>query len=234
MKRLTITFDNGPVPGATEKVLAALAERQVTATFFMVGRRILGPKGRQSAMRVRQAGHRIGNHTMSHGAPLGDSGDPRRVAGEIGGAERALDEVAARELLFRPNGRGEIGPHLLSGAAVEYLVAHRYTVVLWNCVPRDWEPPSGGWVRRAHEAIARQDWTVLVLHDVNPESIDHVPGFLDTVLAEGVELRRDFPPSCVPILEGRLQWPIEGVIANGYDDRLLTDNRGPTVRPPPP
>src|SRR5579859_1330066 len=112
---------------------------------------------------------------MSHGEPLGTSGAPARVSAEIGGAHEALgDLVEGGELLFRPNGDGALGPHVLSEAAVAHLTAHRYTVVTWNAVPRDWEEPGHGWTDRAHEAIAAQDWSVLVLHDRYPQTLDHL------------------------------------------------------------
>ena len=63
MQRLTFTFDNGPAPGATEKVLDFLAERAIKATFFVVGARLRTPQGRQLAERAHAEGHWIGNHT---------------------------------------------------------------------------------------------------------------------------------------------------------------------------
>jgi peptidoglycan/xylan/chitin deacetylase (PgdA/CDA1 family) len=212
VKRLTLTFDNGPVPGSTERILRALDERGLQATFFMVGDRVAEPAGRLTARRVKDAGHVVGNHTMSHGVPLGTSGTDARVRAEIGDAHAALGDLLDGELLFRPNGKGVLGPHLLSQPAVAYLVAHEYTVVTWNAVPRDWEAPSDSWVARAHDAIDDQDWTVLVLHDHHPDAVDHLPGFLDAAVARGVEIRPDFPATCVPIRRGRIQWPIDGLV----------------------
>jgi peptidoglycan-N-acetylglucosamine deacetylase len=209
MKRLTLTFDNGPVPGSTERVLRTLGERGLHATFFMVGRRVAEPAGRVTAQRVKDAGHAIGNHTMSHGEPLGTSRSESRVRAEIGGAHEALGDLIDGELLFRPNGGGVLGPHLLSESAVAYLTTHEYTVVTWNAVPRDWEPPSDSWVARAWDAIESQDWTVLVLHDHHVEAVRHLPAFLDAVAASAIEIRPDLPTACVPIRRGRIQWPID-------------------------
>ena len=212
MKRLTLTFDNGPVPGSTERIVEALGDRGLAATFFMVGERAAEPAGRLTAQRVKDAGHAIGNHTMTHGVPLGTSGTAVRVRAEIGGAHTVLGELLGDELLFRPNGKGALGPHLLSEAAVAYLTAHRYTVVTWNAVPRDWVAPSDSWVSRARDAIERQDWTVLVLHDHHPDAIDHLPGFLDAVVEQGVEIRSDFPSGCVPIERGQVRQALEGLV----------------------
>jgi peptidoglycan/xylan/chitin deacetylase (PgdA/CDA1 family) len=212
MKRLTLTFDNGPVPGSTERIVKALGERSLPATFFMIGQKVLSPAGRATAKRVKDAGYKIGNHTMTHGEPLGISGDEARVQAEIVAAHNALGELLDGELLFRPNGHGTLGPHLLSEPAVAYLTANDYTVVTWNAVPRDWEPPSDSWVARASAAIDAQEWTVLVLHDHHPEAIDHLPAFLDAAITRGIEIRTDFPDACVPIRHGRLTPSIEGLV----------------------
>ncbi len=222
MSRLTLTFDNGPEPGATERVLAALADRELRAIFFVVGQRLLEEAGKETARRVREAGHRIGNHTMTHGAPLGEGADRHRVQTEIGQAQQALADLGIRDLLFRPNGGGRVGPHLLSAAAVDFLVAGGYTVVTWNCVPGDWEP-GDSWVARARAVISEREWTVLVLHD--RYTVDYLSVFLDSVLADGIEVRNDFPTSCVPILEGEIQWTLEGVVANGTTSATRTPSQ---------
>ena len=71
MRRLTLTFDNGPCPGATERILDILAERNLLATFFVVGDRLADPAAKRCAERAKDEGHWIGNHTMTHGEPLG-------------------------------------------------------------------------------------------------------------------------------------------------------------------
>lgn len=215
MRKLTLTFDNGPDEAGTQQVLTALKAFDLTATFFMVGQRVLAPGGRALAEAVKAAGHTIGNHTMSHGVPLGEDGDVAHAVAEIEDAEAALEGLQGTERLFRPNGRGTLGPHLLNAPAVDYLVGHHYTVVTWNGIPRDWEKPSGSWVDRAVNIVSRRDWTVLVLHDHHVAATAHLPRFLKHVLAAAVEITTEFPRECVPISRGRVQWPIEGVVANG-------------------
>ena len=203
--KLTLTFDNGPVPGSTERIVEALGARGLPAIFFMVGQRVLDPGGRETAERVAAAGHQIGNHTMSHGPPLGELRDPDAVIAEITMAQDVLAGLTGPERLFRPNGRGRLGPHVLSRPAIAELVSGAYTVVSWNCVPRDGEPPSDSWIGRANASLDRRDWTVLVLHDHHARAIDHLPGFLDDVLRRGIEVTAELPESCVLIKRGRPQ-----------------------------
>jgi peptidoglycan/xylan/chitin deacetylase (PgdA/CDA1 family) len=210
MRRLTITFDNGPTPGVTEQVLSVLGRYGVPATFFMVGERLKSAGGIETARRVKDAGHRIGNHTMTHGTPLGRRSEPDHAAREIGDTEELIGELAERPPLFRPNGGGVSGPHLLSEAAAAYLMAHRYTVVTWNSVPGDWEG-SRAWVGRAVADIERRGWTLLVLHDIEGAAVDHLADFLDVVSGK-VTFERDFLPDCLPMVGGVAQPGLDTVL----------------------
>ena len=59
-----LTFDDGPIPEVTPKVLAILDKYKVKATFFMVGENV--DKHPEVFEQVVQAGHSIGNHTYNH------------------------------------------------------------------------------------------------------------------------------------------------------------------------
>jgi peptidoglycan/xylan/chitin deacetylase (PgdA/CDA1 family) len=198
--RVTLSFDNGPLPGSTDRIVEILRERGLRATFFALGKLAAEPEGRAVLVRAKAAGHWIGNHTMNHGTPLGESDDPRHVENEIEAAERVLGELAQPERLFRPNGGGRLGPHLLSPAARAWLVARKYTVVTWNNVPGDWIEPRRGWVERALATAEKQDWSLLVLHDPYlADMMDTLPAFLDEVQRRGGTFTQAFPPSCVLI-----------------------------------
>ena len=77
---------------------------------------------RALAERVLAEGHRPGNHTMTHGAPLGKRNDPAVEVGEIALAQEALGSLSHPDKLFRPNGSGQVGPHLLSPAALDFII----------------------------------------------------------------------------------------------------------------
>jgi peptidoglycan/xylan/chitin deacetylase (PgdA/CDA1 family) len=184
--------------------------------FFMVGTQAATPSGRDIARRVIEEGHRIGNHTMTHGVPLGRRPDADAVA-EIRLADEVLAEFADEVPLFRPNGDGDLGPHVFSPAAVDYLLAHKHTVVTWNSVPRDWEDPAGSWVPRALEAVENQQDTMLVLHDVVPTTVERLGSFLDTLRDRGVEFTDEFPAGCVVISGGRRLPALDGLVSNGAE-----------------
>jgi peptidoglycan-N-acetylglucosamine deacetylase len=198
---VTLTFDNGPEPGVTERVLAILGQHKVPATFFVLGAKLADPARRRLAEQAHAAGHWIGNHTMTHGTPLGRL-EASAASREILETEKLLGELAHPEHLFRPfGGGGELGPHLLSSAAVDVLQKNRMTCVLWNAIPRDWEDPTG-WVETALLQCRAQPWTLLVLHDLPTRAMDNLHTFLERVSERGGEFRQDFPPECVPIRRG--------------------------------
>jgi len=180
-----------------------LAARAVRSTFFVVGEALRAH--RALAERAHAEGHWIGNHTLTHPRPLGESGVE---VCEIEAAQAELGALAHPDRLFRPSGAGgELEPGLLSAAAVEALVAGRFTCVLWNAVPGDWTDP--GWVETALAQIDAQDWTLLVLHDVDGACADRLDEFLTRVDAEIVQ---DFPPHCVPIRCGAVTGTLDGLL----------------------
>ncbi|TMQ90957.1 polysaccharide deacetylase family protein [Actinomadura soli] len=220
-RRVTLTFDNGPTPGVTDNVLDALAARRVSATFFVVGTQLRQRGGLALARRAAAEGHRIGHHTATHTVQLGAAGDPEEaVAAEITAIENDIDALAGTsetegERLFRPNAAGGVlDTRVFSPEAVRYLQRHRYTCVLWNCLPRDWENVTG-WVDRALADVARIDWSVVVLHDFDTGAMDRLPAFLDGLAGMDAEIVSEFPDSCVPIRRGRLQHSLSHLTNGG-------------------
>jgi peptidoglycan/xylan/chitin deacetylase (PgdA/CDA1 family) len=205
---VSLTFDNGPSPGATDYVLDLLADRGLKATFFVVGRRLQQPGARHLAARAVAEGHWIGNHSMTHQRPLGDQPDRAYAESEIDGAQALLGELAHERRFFRPfGGGGLLGPHLFSQAAVELLRAGGYTCVLWNSVPHDWDDPKG-WVGTALIDVDRLEHAVVVLHDLPTGAMAALPAFLDELGRQDVEVVQHLPAAVIPI---------EGGVASGLD-----------------
>lgn len=205
MHPLTLSFDNGPTPGVTERVLDLLVARGIKTTFFVIGEKLAASReARACAERAHAEGHWIGNHTFTHSKPLGDIADPAACVAEITRTDDEIHVLAHPDRLFRPyGGGGKIGPWLLSRAAVKHMVAAGHTVVLWNTIPRDWDD-SEGWVDRALAQIAATAWPLMVLHDIEGACLKHLDRFLGLCADRGVGFRQDFPPDCVPIRRGTI------------------------------
>jgi len=183
-------------------VLDVLARRGLRSTFFVIGAKLRDPPRRALAERAQAQGHWVGNHTLSHGTPLG-----RRPADEtlpeITGAEALLGGLNPGRL-FRPNGGGgALGPHLLHHAVLPHLVETRAIVVLWNAIPRDWDDAEG-WPDRALALHANAGQPLLmVLHDLNPRAMAQLDRTLGRLADAGAEFDQDFPPECLALQAGR-------------------------------
>ncbi|MCK1392482.1 polysaccharide deacetylase family protein [Bradyrhizobium sp. 1] len=214
MYDLTLTFDNGPDPDVTPRVLDILAERRIKTTFFVIGEKLADPARRGLAMRAHNEGHWIGNHTFTHSIPLGEQRDRNTAANEIGRTQSAIGDLAHPQRLFRPfGGGGNLDARLLKPSVVDYLTRNKHSCVLWNAIPRDWDDPDG-WTERALEQCSRQPWTLMVLHDLPTGAMDHLVSFLDRAEATGARFRQDFPPQCVPIRNGEIALPINDYVSS--------------------
>jgi peptidoglycan-N-acetylglucosamine deacetylase len=212
VKRVTLTFDNGPTPGITERVLDILSTRRIPATFFIVGERLAQPGGRALAAMAHAEGHWIANHSYTHNAPLGEKPDAEYARREIEETQNLIGELAHADKLFRPmGGGGRIGPHLLSRAALQLLQEGKYTCVLWSSVPGDWKDQDG-WVDRCISEVTARDWTVVVLHDVENAALPRLPEFLDHLESLGVEFRQGFPDNVLVTRRGKLISPLASQI----------------------
>lgn len=128
-KIVALTFDDGPHPTETAKIIELLDSYGAKATFFVVGQNAeLYP----DALRMAAAsGHEIANHTYSHLSLSKCSSD--KIKSEISRAEDAIFSVSgARPRLFRPP-EGAI-----SGSIISASREMGYDVVLWNINTRDW------------------------------------------------------------------------------------------------
>ena len=203
MQPICLTFDNGPEPDTTPLVLEVLARRGIGATFFVVGRKLLDPVRRALAERAVAEGHLVGNHSFSHGVPLGLRPGDDAVA-EITRAEAVLGPLNSR-LLFRPHGGGgALGPHLLHAAALRHLQQQRYTVALWNAVPRDWDDADGWPARAMAMAAAAPAPIVMVLHDLLPEAMARLDRVLGGLADAGHRFIQDIPANGLALREGLL------------------------------
>ena len=226
-KKLTITFDNGPDPACTPYVLDTLSERKIKATFFVCGNgntrhpalKASSIEGVDLLERIRNEGHWIGNHSLTHAIELGTTRDLNIVKREIGRNEELIGTFNEHQL-FRPYmGGGILGKRVFSPESIGYLCDNDYTVVLFNCVPRDWEIPET-WPTEAFRQMANQEWTLLIVHDVSRfGGMPKLAEFLDQAIEQGYEFVQHFPPDCVPIKNGKIVGSLDGLVCGEIPER---------------
>jgi peptidoglycan/xylan/chitin deacetylase (PgdA/CDA1 family) len=158
---LALTFDDGPNPAWTPKLLDTLAEHDIKATFFMMGSRAQA----QPALvkRMVGAGHLIGNHSWSH--PNMARTSSGKIRQELAQTKDVLEQIAGKPVkYFRP-------PFGARRPAV-FRVARELgmTVVLWNAMTSDWSEPSADRISRklttTIDGLERRGYAAnIVLHD---------------------------------------------------------------------
>ncbi len=97
---ISITFDDGPNPEFTPKVLSLLKEYGAKATFFLIGKN--AEKYPELVQQIINEGHTIGSHSFSHSKNFGFF-STEKVAAELKQTNSILKEITGKELkLFRP------------------------------------------------------------------------------------------------------------------------------------
>ncbi len=160
-QQLALTFDDGPNPAATPRLLEVLAKHSARATFFLIGDYVL----REPALtrELIAAGHTVGNHTMHHlWLPRHSSAT---IRAELLACNAAIEQTTGQAVtLFR-------APHGAKRPAVMRIARELgMRTVQWNLMVGDWKDRSGDdLVRRIQHGIAahqqRGRGTSVVLHD---------------------------------------------------------------------
>lgn len=186
---VALTFDDGPHPSSTPRVLDVLAEHGVPATFFCVGSNARAHP--ELVARIQAEGHLVGSHSLTHPDPARTS--LARLSADYEEGRRAVSEVLGAETaLFRPP-HGHLG---LRSAAV--LRRQGLVPWLWSVDPGDWRPG----VDRQHVAAVAGGATsgdVVLLHDWVEDpwapsaldrsaTIDALPVVIDAIRERGLAL----------------------------------------------
>ncbi len=149
---VALTFDDGPHPEYTPRLLDLLARYDARATLFMVGR--YAEQHPEIVRRAAREGHAIANHTYSH--PQFPVISSRERRGELERCQRALGSTGLR--MFRP-------PYGRQTYASRFdLLRAGYQVVTWNVHAEDWEIRDPRWMA---ERLERQitPGSIVLLHD---------------------------------------------------------------------
>ena len=128
---VALTFDDGPDPGSTPEFLRVLAEREVRATFFMLGNMIVKAPGLTAE--IAAAGHEVGVHGWDH--RYLPARTPRATRSDLTRAAELITSVTGiQPRLFRPPYGVLSGPALLTARELGL------TPVLWGTWGREWTP----------------------------------------------------------------------------------------------
>lgn len=179
---VVLTFDDGPLPHVTNKILKALKRHCAKATFFAVGK--MAKAAPEVMKRIAAAGHSIGTHTHSH---------PRDLRHHYNSysryqIERGFHEVAAStgqpiSAFFRYPGLHD-EPKLN-----DYLSERQIVNLSVDIIPGDTDGLGPArLIRRTLSQLKRRGKGIILLHDIKPATAKAVPGLLSALKARGYKL----------------------------------------------
>lgn len=178
VKKIALTFDDGPSGVLTPKVIAILKSQKITATFFMLGESV--EKYPDTAKMVADAGFEIGCHSYHHPNMARMSEEQIRV--EIDGASGLIEKVTGQTPhLFRPP-YGTITANMRKVCTDSKLV-----IVHWSVDPRDWNARSTP--ESVYQVLMKHAMggSIVCIHDIHARTIAALPRIITDLKAKGFE-----------------------------------------------
>jgi peptidoglycan-N-acetylglucosamine deacetylase len=183
--QVAITFDDGPDPRWTPKILDILKAANVKAAFFLVG--VNAERYPGLVRRIVNEGHEIGNHTYYH--PNLALCWPEHIRLELNATQLLLETITGRATtLFRPPYAADTGPTQLSELAPLKIAEDlNYLVVLESIDPQDWAKPGADIILQRVKQ-QRRDGSIILLHDAGgdrSQTMEALPRILDWLHMRG-------------------------------------------------
>jgi peptidoglycan-N-acetylglucosamine deacetylase len=175
---VAMTFDDGPHPSLTPKLLDILKERNIKCTFFLIGQNVKAYP--QIVRRIIAEGHEIGAHTYTH-CSLTSRSDAQ-IRSELQRSEDVLMAAANyRPQLVRP-------PYGAINTRIKQLMFSEfgYSTIMWSVDPQDWRRPGVSVVTSRLVSGARPG-SIMLAHDIHPPTIQAMPAMFDQLLAKGYQ-----------------------------------------------
>ncbi|MCY4134875.1 MAG: polysaccharide deacetylase family protein [bacterium] len=179
---LYLTFDDGPHPVYTPRVLEVLSRHGARSTFFVIGS--LAEQYPGIIQRINAEGHTVANHTWNHEAL---AGLPQEVFDDTVGRTQDLLGSRATPCLRPPYGS-------IDAFTRDWAADHGLDVALWDVDPADWRNPPAAEIAQ-HIVDHARDGAVVLLHDGGGDRTQTVLA-LDAALSELSTLGYRFEPLC--------------------------------------
>ncbi|KQT61759.1 MULTISPECIES: polysaccharide deacetylase family protein [unclassified Aureimonas] len=194
-KEVVLTFDDGPMPGKTLRILKALDDYGVGATFLMVGR--MADAYPKIAQAVAERGHTIGTHTESHA-------NLRSLDDEAAMAEIRAGQISVAEAL-QPIGREPAPffrfPYLADRPSLRQRIANQGVVAIdVDIDSKDYFHGAPSTVKeRTILDLEKHGRGIILFHDIHERTVDMLPDLLASLQARGFKVVR-LVPGGAPLL----------------------------------
>lgn len=170
-RTVALTFDDGPHPELTPKLLDILEREQIPATFFVIGS--CAARSPDIVRRAFDAGHELGNHTWSH--PVLTRVSLAQAAEEISRTDALLTDLTGDiPNTLRP-------PYGAMNDRLSELALPR-PLMLWDVDTLDWKTRNTPAVERA---ATRSDGRIVLMHDIHPTTVEAVPAIIRNFKSRG-------------------------------------------------
>lgn len=173
---IALTFDDGPNPSTTPRLLDILKERGVRATFFVLGSR--AAQHPELLRRIAEEGHEIANHSWNH---------PQLPKLTVAAAEKQITDTD--DAIFNATGQHAVYMRPPYGAMRGPLQEHLnktlgISFIYWTIDPLDWKNRDP---KLVHQRIVEQatPGAIVLAHDIHPTTVDAMPQVLDDLAAKG-------------------------------------------------
>ncbi len=192
--KVALTFDDGPSPDWTPKILDVLKQKDVKATFFIIGEN--GEANPRLVQRLLAEGHEIGNHTFTHPNIAQISSEAARL--ELNATQRLVQALTGRSIrLFRPPYFGDAEASTPQEmVAVKLAQSLGYATVGLRVDPDDWKGPKADLIvsrimHRMADTNPESRGQVILLHDAGgdrSQTLAALPRIIDGLRAKGLEI----------------------------------------------
>lgn len=175
---VAMTFDDGPHPKNTPRLLDMLRKRNIKATFYVIGGNV--DRYPHIVRRLVAEGHEIGNHTYTHRklTSLSDS--------EVKKEMRRTEDAIVRAAGVKPRTMRPPYGALLTRQRSFIFSDFSYPTIMWSVDPLDWKRP-GPSVVKSRLLKGAHNGAILLAHDLHAPTVDAMPGTFDGLLSRSFQ-----------------------------------------------
>lgn len=173
---VAMTFDDGPHPELTPRLLDLLKSKNIHATFYLIGQNAAAYP--EIVKRIVAEGHEVGNHTYTH--PALSKSSQARVQSEM---EKTNAAIFAASGVYPKTMRP---PYGATNASVNKLLSENYNfkVIMWSVDPLDWKYRNAS--RVSSEIAKAKAGDIILAHDIHASTVNGMDEAFNALLAKGL------------------------------------------------
>lgn len=177
-KRIALTFDDGPHPKLTPRLIELLKREDVPANFFWVGEKVRDYP--DAAKATADAGFEIGNHSWSH--PMLPKLSMDEIRKQIGDTQDLIEKITGRrpQLMRPPGGAAD-------AKVKEVCKQMGLAIILWSVDPRDWA--QGATADSIYQKVMAQahPGAIVCIHETHERTLEALPRIIKDLRDKGYQ-----------------------------------------------